>query len=234
MLEAVLLKLYAKRAPGWTLIWVNFDPMQEIGPKVGGGYSFMSGRSFARLQYIILQYHVTWNCFFFFIASTCVKWCVILSIIQPSKQLICETFVDCVSGIRWLKWVLFSAISYYQLLANTKALESRWHPSVTKGDWVANMESRWHPLVTKGDWVANAKLWSRDGTPWLPRETGLQTQNFGVEMAPLGYQGRLGCKHGVEMAPLGYQGRLGCKHKALESRWYPLVTKGDWVANTKL
>ena len=24
----------------WVLIWVNFDPVQEIGPKVGGGHSF--------------------------------------------------------------------------------------------------------------------------------------------------------------------------------------------------
>ena len=37
MLEAVLLKLHAKLAPGWALIRVNFDPIQEIGPKVGGG-----------------------------------------------------------------------------------------------------------------------------------------------------------------------------------------------------
>ena len=124
-------------------------------------------------DYSILFFNTTLlEIVFFFIASTCVKWCMILSIIQPSKQLICETFVGCVSGIRWLKWVLFSAIPYYQLLANTKALESRWHPLVIKGDWVANMESRWHPLVTKGNWVENT--------------------NFGVEMAPLGYQGRLG------------------------------------------
>ena len=33
-------------APGWALIWANFDPIQEIGPKVGGG------RSFVRLQYM--------------------------------------------------------------------------------------------------------------------------------------------------------------------------------------
>ena len=55
MLEAVLLKLHAKLAPGWALIQVNFDPIQEIGPKVGGGHSFVSepsfvsGPSFARL-----------------------------------------------------------------------------------------------------------------------------------------------------------------------------------------
>ena len=44
----MLLKLYAKLAPGWALIRVNFDPIQEIGPKVGGGHSFMSGSSFTR------------------------------------------------------------------------------------------------------------------------------------------------------------------------------------------
>ena len=44
-LEAVLLKLHAKLAPGWVLIWVNIDPVQEIGSKVGGG------RSFTRLWY---------------------------------------------------------------------------------------------------------------------------------------------------------------------------------------
>ena len=37
MLEAMLLKLHAKLAPGWELIRVNFDPIQEIGPKVGVG-----------------------------------------------------------------------------------------------------------------------------------------------------------------------------------------------------
>ena len=39
-LEAVLLKLHAKLAPGWVLIQVNFDPIQEIGPKVEGGPFF--------------------------------------------------------------------------------------------------------------------------------------------------------------------------------------------------
>ena len=41
-LEAVLLKLHA---PGWGLIWVNFDPIQEVGPKehVGvGGHVVLS------------------------------------------------------------------------------------------------------------------------------------------------------------------------------------------------
>ena len=44
---AVLLKL----APGWALIQVNFDPIQQIRPKVGGGHSFVSGPFFARLRY---------------------------------------------------------------------------------------------------------------------------------------------------------------------------------------
>ena len=52
-LEAVLLKLHAKLAPGWALISVNFDPIQEIGPKVGGGRSFVSGPFFARLRYML-------------------------------------------------------------------------------------------------------------------------------------------------------------------------------------
>ena len=49
----MLLKLHTKLAPGWALIQVNFDPIQEIGPKVGGG------RSFARLWY-----------------KLCVKWSI--------------------------------------------------------------------------------------------------------------------------------------------------------------
>ena len=36
-LEAVVLKLHAKLAPGWPLIRVNSNPIQEIGPKVGIG-----------------------------------------------------------------------------------------------------------------------------------------------------------------------------------------------------
>ena len=47
----MLLKLHAKLTPGWVLIQVNFDPIQEIGPKVGGGRSFVSGPFFARLRY---------------------------------------------------------------------------------------------------------------------------------------------------------------------------------------
>ena len=34
-LEAVLLKLHTKLAPGWVLIHVNFDPIQKSGPNVG-------------------------------------------------------------------------------------------------------------------------------------------------------------------------------------------------------
>ena len=45
--DAVLLKLHTKLAPGWALIRVNLDPMQEIGPKVGGGRSFVSEPFFA-------------------------------------------------------------------------------------------------------------------------------------------------------------------------------------------
>ena len=42
MLEA---SAHVKLAPGWTLIKVNFDPILEIGPKVGGGHSFKGGCS---------------------------------------------------------------------------------------------------------------------------------------------------------------------------------------------
>ena len=49
-LEAVLLKLNAKLAPGWALIQVNFDSSyKEIGPKAGDGRPFVSGPFFARL-----------------------------------------------------------------------------------------------------------------------------------------------------------------------------------------
>ena len=34
------------------LIQVNFDPVQEISPKVWGGHSFVSGPFFAKLMYI--------------------------------------------------------------------------------------------------------------------------------------------------------------------------------------
>ena len=52
MLEAVLLKLHAKLAPRWVLIQVNFHPIQEIGSKVGGGCSFLSGPFFMKPWYI--------------------------------------------------------------------------------------------------------------------------------------------------------------------------------------
>ena len=42
-----------KLTPGWALIRVNFDPIKEIGPKVGDGRSFVSGCSFTRLRYIV-------------------------------------------------------------------------------------------------------------------------------------------------------------------------------------
>ena len=51
-LEAVLLKLHMKLAAGWALIQVNFDPIQEIGPKVRGGRSFVSGPFFVTLRYM--------------------------------------------------------------------------------------------------------------------------------------------------------------------------------------
>ena len=35
-----------KLAPGWAVIQANFDPIQEIGPKVWGGHSFNGGHSF--------------------------------------------------------------------------------------------------------------------------------------------------------------------------------------------
>ena len=49
-LEVVLLKLHAKLGPGWALTQVNIDLIQEIGPKVGGRHSFVSGAFFARLR----------------------------------------------------------------------------------------------------------------------------------------------------------------------------------------
>ena len=42
---------HAKLTPWWALIWVNFDPIQEIGPKVGGWCSFKGGCFFTRLWY---------------------------------------------------------------------------------------------------------------------------------------------------------------------------------------
>ena len=61
MLKVVLLKLHVKLAPGWVLIRVNFDPIQEIGPKVGGGHSFVGGPFFARLQYMYVGTRLTPN-----------------------------------------------------------------------------------------------------------------------------------------------------------------------------
>ena len=42
---------HTKLTPGWALIWVNFEPMWEIQPKVGGERSFMSGCSLPSLWY---------------------------------------------------------------------------------------------------------------------------------------------------------------------------------------
>ena len=43
---------HMKLTLGWVLIPVNFDPIQEIGQKVGGG------RSFARLYSIITSTYI--------------------------------------------------------------------------------------------------------------------------------------------------------------------------------
>ena len=56
-LEAMLLKLHTKLTPGWALIRVNFDPNQKIGPKVGGGRSFVSD-PFSRDYSILLDMYV--------------------------------------------------------------------------------------------------------------------------------------------------------------------------------
>ena len=48
-LETMLLKLHVKLVPGWKLIRVNLDPIQEIGSKDGGRHSFARGHSFVRL-----------------------------------------------------------------------------------------------------------------------------------------------------------------------------------------
>ena len=42
-------KLHAKLTPGWVLIQVNFDPIQEKGPEVG------SVHSFPRLWYVYVM-----------------------------------------------------------------------------------------------------------------------------------------------------------------------------------
>ena len=56
MLEAVLLKLNTKLAPGWALIQINFDPIQEIESNVGGGCSFVNGPFFTTLWYYFLSW----------------------------------------------------------------------------------------------------------------------------------------------------------------------------------
>ena len=51
MFEVIELhKCYVKLVSGWALIKVNFDLLQDIGPKVGGWCSFKGGYSFARLR----------------------------------------------------------------------------------------------------------------------------------------------------------------------------------------
>ena len=42
---------HAELAPGWALIQVNFDPIQEIGPKIGAEHFVEGGCSFMRLRY---------------------------------------------------------------------------------------------------------------------------------------------------------------------------------------
>ena len=43
---------HVRLTPGWMLIWVSFDPIQKIGPKVGDMCSFKGWRSFVRLWYM--------------------------------------------------------------------------------------------------------------------------------------------------------------------------------------
>ena len=58
-LEAVLPKLHAKLTPGWPLIQANFDPIQEIRPKVGVGHSFEGGCSWEHYIYhLFLAFHI--------------------------------------------------------------------------------------------------------------------------------------------------------------------------------
>ena len=54
-----MIKLHMKLALGWTLIQVNFDPIQEIGPKVGAGHAFVSVGSYTRLYGAITLYKET-------------------------------------------------------------------------------------------------------------------------------------------------------------------------------
>ena len=49
VLEVALLKFHTKFAPGWAHIWVNFDPIREIRPKVGGGVHFREWALFSKI-----------------------------------------------------------------------------------------------------------------------------------------------------------------------------------------
>ena len=81
----MLLKLHSKLAPGWVLIQVNIDPIQEIGPKVGGGHSFVSGPFFARLRHKIspsvadlgggkgVQMYPLWRLVMYFCVHNCMS-----------------------------------------------------------------------------------------------------------------------------------------------------------------
>ena len=54
-LKAVLLKLHTKLAPGWALIRVNFDSIQEIGPKVGGWVLFREWALFCETTVVSIR-----------------------------------------------------------------------------------------------------------------------------------------------------------------------------------
>ena len=41
--------IWNQKHPLWAFIQANFDPIQEIGPKVGGGHSFVGRQSFLRM-----------------------------------------------------------------------------------------------------------------------------------------------------------------------------------------
>ena len=43
---------HTKFAPGWVTIKLSFEPIQEVGLKVGGRCSIKSGDAFPRLQYM--------------------------------------------------------------------------------------------------------------------------------------------------------------------------------------
>ena len=64
VLETVLLKLHVKLAPGWALIRVNFDPIQEIGAKVGALFREWALFHETTVQCenpLAVQYHIS-NC----------------------------------------------------------------------------------------------------------------------------------------------------------------------------